>query len=737
MTGMETSSSTESGGPDVSVEESAQFRSFVYAPCAKTSGAAPVEAAGAQCFSGEQSDATRDIFAQVTDQIAQLSPDKVQTLADEQAKQMLQEAVQRVRQLETTIAEQRKELIRQHRDADQIVIMRSAEQAEQWRQHYAARDQEASLQHAVELELKSQEVRALIRRVDTLQANMRKSFEGDAPAMEQLKNIEAAAVEGRKLHQKEMRALRRKLRTSEGKVFQLQIQVAQLQEQLYVRQDAGSMSATLYSMPPTFGAPITTETRKKSSLTSSPSAPEPRATSTTRASSSTSAAAGAASAPPSALDNLASVAERLMSSDQVDPDAIEAEMAAQFASDTKPTKPAASGVARLTRAATIPLSYEVGEGGAGKENRWGSRERRRTASNAGDASSHDRDVEAGDDNDDDDDDTGMSTDSEDGLPPPGAIAPGAASRSTFEAAEQSRFTPPSMPQLVGQLSAPMSGPLVGSVVHGAHTPRGSSDMLAFARKSLSRPIIRPAAISGPPPPPPLSFGYAAVVPGAGGAYSAASHSSVALNVLARPRVTHTRWTEAEDELLRRAVMEHGEHGASWDAIASCVPSRGSSQCRHRWFRIRTGSADAAERAHAKLDRSNSLGSGGNRSSRAATARRTFSLDSMGQRRSLGEPAPSSARATAVASERPVAIVEETAETETATSEESITPTHDSLTSDQSSVTQPPPASQHHGPTMKRPKLTEQPPAAKMDLDERGENRSLSSGADARAHHTTD
>jgi hypothetical protein len=52
----------------------------------------------------------------------------------------------------------------------------------------------------------------------------------------------------------------------------------------------------------------------------------------------------------------------------------------------------------------------------------------------------------------------------------------------------------------------------------------------------------------------------------------------------------------EDELLRQAVEEFGELGGSWTLIASRVPGRSSSQCRHRWFRIRTSEAQRNAKA---------------------------------------------------------------------------------------------------------------------------------------------
>lgn len=45
--------------------------------------------------------------------------------------------------------------------------------------------------------------------------------------------------------------------------------------------------------------------------------------------------------------------------------------------------------------------------------------------------------------------------------------------------------------------------------------------------------------------------------------------------------------DKQDELLTRAVMEHGE---KWDLVSKCVPTRSYHQVRQRWLR-KTGAFD--------------------------------------------------------------------------------------------------------------------------------------------------
>lgn len=49
----------------------------------------------------------------------------------------------------------------------------------------------------------------------------------------------------------------------------------------------------------------------------------------------------------------------------------------------------------------------------------------------------------------------------------------------------------------------------------------------------------------------------------------------------KARSPYVKWTLAEDELLVKAVSEHGQR---WDAVSKCVPTRSYHQCRQRWLR---------------------------------------------------------------------------------------------------------------------------------------------------------
>jgi hypothetical protein len=55
------------------------------------------------------------------------------------------------------------------------------------------------------------------------------------------------------------------------------------------------------------------------------------------------------------------------------------------------------------------------------------------------------------------------------------------------------------------------------------------------------------------------------------------------NMLHKRRASMGKWTEEEDDLLRRAVREHG--GKNWKKIASCLPGRSDVQCLHRWQKV--------------------------------------------------------------------------------------------------------------------------------------------------------
>ncbi|KAI7896071.1 uncharacterized protein EV154DRAFT_493427 [Mucor mucedo] len=50
----------------------------------------------------------------------------------------------------------------------------------------------------------------------------------------------------------------------------------------------------------------------------------------------------------------------------------------------------------------------------------------------------------------------------------------------------------------------------------------------------------------------------------------------------KPRSTYTRWTEAEDALLRKAVKKYGH--SNWEACSKDVHGRSNIQCRNRWIR---------------------------------------------------------------------------------------------------------------------------------------------------------
>lgn len=50
----------------------------------------------------------------------------------------------------------------------------------------------------------------------------------------------------------------------------------------------------------------------------------------------------------------------------------------------------------------------------------------------------------------------------------------------------------------------------------------------------------------------------------------------------KPRSTYTRWTAAEDRLLRAAVKKYGH--SNWEACSKDVVGRSNIQCRNRWIR---------------------------------------------------------------------------------------------------------------------------------------------------------
>lgn len=50
-----------------------------------------------------------------------------------------------------------------------------------------------------------------------------------------------------------------------------------------------------------------------------------------------------------------------------------------------------------------------------------------------------------------------------------------------------------------------------------------------------------------------------------------------------PNITHTPWTEEEDEILRNAVQRYsGEGKVRWSKVALLLPGRRDTQCRSRW-----------------------------------------------------------------------------------------------------------------------------------------------------------
>ncbi len=63
-----------------------------------------------------------------------------------------------------------------------------------------------------------------------------------------------------------------------------------------------------------------------------------------------------------------------------------------------------------------------------------------------------------------------------------------------------------------------------------------------------------------------------------------SHDDAPRNdMLHKRRASMGKWTEEEDDLLRRAVREHG--GKNWKKIAGCLPGRSDVQCLHRWQKV--------------------------------------------------------------------------------------------------------------------------------------------------------
>jgi hypothetical protein len=60
----------------------------------------------------------------------------------------------------------------------------------------------------------------------------------------------------------------------------------------------------------------------------------------------------------------------------------------------------------------------------------------------------------------------------------------------------------------------------------------------------------------------------------------------------KPRTTYMRWTEEEDEKLRRAVKKNGS--SNWEACAKELEGRTNIQCRNRWIRYLEPKSDARQ-----------------------------------------------------------------------------------------------------------------------------------------------
>lgn len=119
----------------------------------------------------------------------------------------------------------------------------------------------------------------------------------------------------------------------------------------------------------------------------------------------------------------------------------------------------------------------------------------------------------------------------------------------------------------------------------SETPLGPAidlDANATPARSRDNPFVNPGSTPGA-----LSSPIGGVVPGIG-KYVHLSSSAPAR----RARSPYIKWTREEvsplmtvannqDELLTRAVMEHGE---KWDLVSKCVPTRSYHQVRQRWLR---------------------------------------------------------------------------------------------------------------------------------------------------------
>jgi len=55
------------------------------------------------------------------------------------------------------------------------------------------------------------------------------------------------------------------------------------------------------------------------------------------------------------------------------------------------------------------------------------------------------------------------------------------------------------------------------------------------------------------------------------------------NKVLRPGLKRGAWTEQEDEVVKRMVVQVGVDDIKWSAVADACPGRMGKQCRERWF----------------------------------------------------------------------------------------------------------------------------------------------------------
>ncbi|KAI8053880.1 hypothetical protein BDF22DRAFT_742852 [Syncephalis plumigaleata] len=434
--------------------------------------------------------------------------------------QELTEAMLRIKRYEIMIHEQRIELEKHRKTIVQQCSISTSAQIEQLQQHYAHK-----------LRLKAQEVQALSKRVNLLKTSIQAKMDSQLDAAERINQIEAMT-----------------LRASETRVHHAHEYIGSLRGQLLDYQrafgilhlpndnndaDADDDYVKIMKMnTQRLSTDITRDTNSNHNNYHGMDSYEDR----------------------SGLDNLASVAESLMYSDQHIPSEITASQSSQPDS--------------------IITNYSVTDHHTHNREQSSHSNDLMTTDNGNHISIDNTNTNNGDGNDD------FSTESEDGLPEPGT----------------------KRKQLVSSRSS--SYPMMSESRHGTHPPvylrntplsqEMSSDMLASTRESLSRPLVRPFTNSGSNAQ--LTTPTTSLQGSKSKATSARMPRSKTVEVPPRPRVLHVRWTQVEDELLRQAVEEFGELGGSWTLIASRVPGRSSSQCRHRWFRIRTSEAQRNAKA---------------------------------------------------------------------------------------------------------------------------------------------